>query len=101
MDDQLQDIMIERKINKGLKRVLKNFKQYKLVDTIDEGEILLIFSKKYLDYFSSILIDDDVKEEYKNITDSNYVIFFIRPKNRRNSRLQALADIDKRRFIKK
>ena len=99
-DEINQEAIIERKINNGLKRVLKNFKQYKLVNTIDEGEILLIFNKKSVEHFSVILIDDEVKEEVKNNTDSNYVIFFIRPKTNRNSRLQALADIDKRRFVK-
>ena len=99
-DEINQEAIIERKINNGLKRVLKNFKQYKLVNNIDEGEILLIFNKKSVEHFSVILINDKVKEEVKNNTDSNYVIFFIKPKNSRNSRLQSLADIDKRRFIK-
>ena len=99
-DEINQEAIIERKINNGLKRVLKNFKQYKLVNSIDEGEILLIFNKKSVEHFSVILINDKVKEEVKNNTDSNYVIFFIRPKNNHNSRLQSLADIDKRRFIK-
>ena len=55
MDNQLQrqiqeeidqEARIERKINNGLRRVLNNFKQYKLVKTIDECEIILIFNKK-------------------------------------------------------
>ena len=110
MDNQLQrqiqeeierEVRVERKINNGLKRILKNFPQYKLVDNIDEGEIVLIFNKNYIEHFSVILLDDEVKEEVKNNFDSNYAIFFIKPKNRRNSRLQAHADIDKRRFMKR
>ena len=100
-EEMEREAMIERKINNGLKRVLKNFKQYKLVNTIDEGEILLIFNKKSAEHFSVFLINDEVKEEVKNNTNSNYVMFFIRPKKKNhNSRLQALADIDKRRFKK-
>ena len=99
-EEMEREEMIERKINNALKRVLKRFRQYKLVNTIDEGEILLIFNKKYAHQFSVILIDNDVKEEVKNNTDSNYVIYFIRPKNNHNSRLQALTDIDKLRFLK-
>ena len=110
MDNQLQrqiqeemerEAMIERKINNGLKRVLKNFKQCKLVNTIDEGELVLIFNKKDVEYFDVILIDDVVKEAIKNDRDSNKVIFFIKPKNNRNSKLQSLADISKKRFVKK
>ena len=47
-DEINQEAMIERKINNVLKRVLKDFRQYKLVDTVDEGELLLIFNKKLL-----------------------------------------------------
>ena len=110
MDNQLQrqiqeemdrEARVERKINNGLKRVLKNFKQYKLVNTIDEGEIVLIFNKKDTEYFDVILIDDEVKQAIKNDTDPNHVIFFIKPKNNRNSKLQALADISKKRFVKR
>ena len=100
-EEMEREAMIERKINNGLKRVLNNFKQYKLVNTIDEGEILLIFNKKSAEHFSVFLINDEVKEEVKNNTNSNYVMFFIKPKNNHNSRFQALADIDKRRFKKK
>ena len=95
-----QEAMAERRINNGLKRVFRYFKQYKLVNTIDEGEIVLIFNKKDTEYFDVILIDDEVKEVVKNNTDTNSVIFFIKPKNSRNSRLQALADISKKRFVK-
>ena len=110
MDNQLQrqiqeemdrEARVERKINNGLKRVLKNFKQYKLVNTIDEGEIVLIFNKKDTEYFDVILIDDEVKQPIKNNTDPNNVIFFIKPKNNRNSKLQAHADISKKRFVKR
>ena len=109
MDNQLQrqiqeemerEAIAERKINNGLKRVLKSFKQYKLVNSIDEGDIVLIFNKKDTEYFDVILIDDEVKEAVKNNTDTNQVLFFIKPKNDRNSKLQALADINKKRFIK-
>ena len=110
MNNQLQrqiqeeinrEAKIERKINNGLKRILKNIPQYKLADNIDEGEIVIVFNKDYLDYLSVFLIDDEVKEEVKNNFDSKYVLFFIKPKNKRNSRLQAHTDIDKRRFIKR
>ena len=109
MDNQLQrqiqeeidqEAMAERRINNVLKRVFRYFKQYKLVNTIDEGVIALIFNKKDTEYFDVILIDDEVKEAIKNDTDPNLVIFFIKPKNNRNNKLQALADINKKRFIK-
>ena len=99
-DEINQEVIIERKINNGFKRVLKNFPQYKQVNTIEEGEIVIIFNKKNTEYFDVILIDDEVKRKIKNNTDTNYIPFFIKPKNRRNSKLQALADINKKRFVK-
>ena len=109
MDNQLQrqiqeeidqEARVERKINNGLKRVLKKFRQYKLVNTIDEGDIALIFDKRDIEHFNVILVDDEVKEKIKNDTNQNYVIFFIKHKNNRNSKIQALADISKKRFVK-
>ena len=48
MDSQLQ---MQRRINNCLERVLKSFKQYYQVPTIDEGDIVLVFNEKDVEYF--------------------------------------------------
>ena len=63
MANQLQ---IQNKINNGLKRILGSFRQYKLVDTIEEGDILLAFYENDPEYFDVIFIDDEVKNAVKN-----------------------------------
>ena len=98
-DEINQETMIERKINNGLKRILKSFKQYKLVNTIDDAQLLILFNKETAYQFSVILIDDEVKEIVKNDLDSNYVTFFLRAKNKHNSRLQAITNLDKGIFV--
>ena len=98
MDSQLQ---IKRRINNALERVLKSFKQYYLVPTIEEGDIILAFNEKDPIYFEIFLVEDNVKNRVKNNEfDDNIKLYFIRNKNRRNAKRQALADIAKRRFYK-
>ena len=97
MANQLQ---IQNKINNGLKRILGSFRQYKLVDTIEEGDILLAFYENDPEYFDVIFIDDEVKNAVKNSENTNCYMFFIRNKNRRNAKRQALADIDRKRFCR-
>ena len=99
MNNQLQDLMIERKINNGLKRVLKSFKQYKLVDNIDEALLLILFNKETAHQFSVILMDDELKKLVKNDLYPNYVVYFLKPKNKHNSRLQAISNLDKGKFV--
>ena len=98
MNTQLQK---QRRINNCLERVLKSFKQYKLVNTMEEGDIVLIFSENDVEYFEIFLIDDTVKDALKNNELNDFVkLFFIRNKNRRNAKRQAIADISKGRFSK-
>ena len=98
-DEINQEAMIERKIKNGLKRVLKSFKQYKLVDTVDEGLLLLLFDKKTAHEFSVILLDDELKKIVKNNLDPNLVVYFLRPKNKHNSRLQVISNLDKGKLV--
>ena len=95
-----RESMTEKRINNGLKRVLKVFKQYKLVNSVDQGDIVLVYNKIDTEYFNVIYIDDEVKTNIKNTTDPNQVLFFIKHKSNRNSKQQVLSDLSKRRFIK-
>ena len=100
MDNQLQETMAEKRINNSIKRVLKHFPQYKLVSSIDEGDVALIFDKKDTEHFIVLHNDDEAKENIKNNTDPQIVVFFLKLKNRRNSKQQVLADIHNKKFLK-
>ena len=94
MADQLQ----ERKINNQLKRLLKTFKQYKLTDNINEALLLLLFNKEEGHKAIIILIDDDVKRTFEDGLEPNFIPYFLKLKNKRNSRNQAMSNVDKGRF---
>ena len=95
------DLQQERRIKNGLERVLKSFKQYYLVPTIEEGDVILVFNKKDIEYFEIFVIDDNIKNHIKdNEFADNIRLYFMRNKNRRNARRQALADVSKRRFYR-
>ena len=63
MDSQLQ---MQRRINNCLERLLKTFRQYYLVPTIEEGDIILVFNKKDVEYFEIFVINDNIKNHVKN-----------------------------------
>ena len=94
MADQLQ----QRKINNQLKRLLKAFKQYRLTTNIDEAILLLLFYKDDIHKSTIILMDDDVKRTIKEGLETNFIPYFLEPKNKRNIRTQAMSNIDKGRF---
>ena len=100
MDNQLQQTIAERRINNSMKRVLKQFPQYKLVSSIDEGDVALIFDKEDPEHFMVLHNDDEAKKNIKNNTVPQIVIFFLKLKNRRNSKQQVLSDIFNKRFVK-
>ena len=95
MADQLQ----ERKINNQLKRLLKTFKQYKLTNTIDDALLLLLFDKDEGHKTIIILIDDDVRRTFEEGLEPNFIPYFLKLKNKRNSRNQAMSNVDKGRFV--
>ena len=96
-----EEIRIRNKINNGVKRVLKRFKNYKLVDTIEEGHILLVFYRDDIEHFDVIRIDDEVKKFVSESIDNNFVLFYLCHKNNRNAERAVLSDITSRRFIRK
>ena len=98
MTDKLQ--MIEKRINNGIKRVLKLFPQYKLVNNIEQGDVAIIFDKENTEYFTVIYIDSDFKEKVKNLTNETEVIVFLKHKNSRNTNKNVLSDITKKKFLK-
>ena len=98
MTDQLQ--MTEKRINNGIKRVLKQFPQYKLVNNIEQGDVAIIFNKKDTEYFCIVHIDSEFKEIFKNSTSETEVIIFLKHKNIRNTKHNVLSDITKKKFLK-
>ena len=94
-----REILMQNRANNGIKRLLKRFRNYKLVDNIDNAHILIVFYKEDVENFNVILIDEEVKEELKTTTYDAY-FFYLRHKNNRNAKQLVLADIDKIRFIR-
>ena len=95
MTDQLQ----QRKIKNQLKRLLKSFNQYKLTDNIIEAQLLLLFDKEKAHQSTVILIDDEVKEIVENRLPPDFIPYFLKPKNKRNRRTQAVSNLNNGRFI--
>ena len=92
--------LTDRKINNGIKRVLKQFPQYKRVDSIDQGDIAVILDKKDMEYFTVAYIDSDIKEMITNNRYPFNIVVFLKHKTCRNTKQAVLADITKKKFLK-
>ena len=93
-----REILMQNKANNGIKRLLKRFRNYKLVDNINKAHILIVFHKEDVEKFDVVLIDEEVKEEVNMTYDAYF--FYLRHKNNRNAKQLVLADINKIRFIR-
>ena len=98
MTDKLQ--MIEKRINNAIKRILKLFPQYKLVNNIEQGDVAITFDKKDLEYFTIVHIDSKFKEKVISLTNETEVIIFLKHKNSRNTNNNVISDITKKKFLK-
>ena len=94
-----REAMVERRINNSIKRFFKMFKQYKLVNTVEQSDVILVFDKTDSEYFNVLLTDEKINHLLDNLQ-SNYVIFFIKNKNKHNTKLHVLSDIMTKKFYK-
>ena len=95
-----REVKIEKRINNSVKRFFKMFKQYKLVNSVEQSDVVLIFDKKDPEYFNILLNDDGVKSFLTNNPQPNYVLVFVKNKNKHNTKLHVLSDILNKRFLK-
>ena len=110
MDNQLQlrkqiqemdrEEKVEKRINNTIKRFLKMFKQYKIVNSIDQGDVVLVFDKTNPEYFNFLLNNDEVKSFLTDNQQPRYVLVFVKNKNNHNTKLHVLSDIMSKKFYK-
>ena len=86
--------VFEKRIGNGIKRILKNFPQYKRVDNIDDADLAVVFTAD-TDKFYVITIGPDNKERLR----SEPKIFCLKHKNPRNRRRLVDNDISKHHFM--
>ena len=86
--------VIEKRIENGIKRILKNFPQYKRVDDIDNADLAIVFTAD-TDHFYVITIGPDNKERLNN----EPKIFYLKHKNPRNRRRLVGNDVGRHHFM--
>ena len=93
-----REAMIEKTINNSIKRFFKRHKQFKLVDSIEQSDVILIFDKTDPEYFNILLTDDKGKSFLTNNLQPSYVLVYIKNKNKHNVKLHVLSDIIRKKF---
>ena len=88
-----------KRINNGVKRVLKRFPQYKLVDNVDDGDIVLIYSVNDSTFFKLLIINSYNKEECRNPMSEDIRLFYLKHKNQRNKKQLVISDVLNHHFM--
>ena len=89
----------EKRIKNGMKRILKNFPQYKRVDDIDNADLAIIFADADRINFYIIAIESHNKEKLRNGTNEKVKIFYLKHKNPRNRKQLVNNDVGKNHFM--
>ena len=85
----------EKRTENGIKKILRNFPQYKCVDNIDNADLAIVFTAD-TDHFYVITIGVDNKEILNNV---NQKIFYLKHKNPRNRRQLVDNDVGRKHFM--
>ena len=91
--------MDERMRRNSIKRILKSFPQYKLVDNIDNADITIVYNADVAGKFNVLILDQDSRNVIKNINDEKIIFFFLRHRNERNRRNIVINNVDKKYFM--
>ena len=91
--------MEERIKRNSIKRILKNFPQYKLVDNIDDADLAVIYDFDEKEKFKILILDPDNRNRIKNNDNEKLSFFFLRHKNERNRRRIIINNVDKKHFM--
>ena len=73
--------MSDKKIEKEIKKFLKNSKVFKQVKTFEEASAILAFFKSNISQFNIILKKEVNKEEISNNEVNNMVVVYLKHKN--------------------
>ena len=91
--------MDERIRKNSIKRILKNFPQYKIVDNIDNADLAVIYDADDMEKFNVLILNPINKNEIKNNNNEKLTFFYLRHKNERNRRQIVINDVDKKHFM--
>ena len=91
--------MDERIRKNSIKRILKNFPQYKLVDNIDNADLAVIYSTDIIEKFNTLVLTPENRNQIKNNNNEKLTFFFLRHKDERNRRRIVINNVDKKQFM--
>ena len=91
--------MEERIRKNSIKRILKNFPQYKLVDNIDNADLAIIYNTDVMEKFNTLILTPDNRNEIKTNNNEKLTFFFLRHKNERNRKRIVINNVDKKQFM--
>ena len=92
-----QEAKIDKYIDALVKRVLKENRQYRLINDRKNSDAILVFSRYDLTTYNIVLNDNKSKnlDEAIRISNNNVKIFYLKNKNPRDSKNSTLGQIKK------
>ena len=91
--------MDERIRKNSIKRILKNFPQYKLVDNIDNADLAVIYNTDEKEKFNILILNPDNRNQIKTNSNEKLTFFFPRHKNERDRRQIVINNVGKKHFM--
>ena len=91
--------MEEKRIKNSIKRIKKKFPQYKFVDNMDDGDIVVTYFINDTDKFGVSILNSSIKDQIINETDENIIHYYLRHKNQRNKKQLIIGDVEKNHFM--
>ena len=89
----------ERKVKNSIKRIIKQFPQYKIVNNIDNADIMVIYDDFDSNIFRMLVLNNVNKEKLRNGEPEELKIFYLKHKNPRNTRQLVNSNIDRNHFV--
>ena len=89
----------ERRIKNSIKRIIKKFPQYKVVDNIDNADLMVIYDINDGERFNMVVLDSNNKEKIRNSETEELKIFYLKHKNPRDRRQLVTGNINKNHFV--
>ena len=89
----------ERRVKNNIKKILKKFPQYKVVDNIDNADLMVIYDVNDTERFRMVVLDYNDKEKLRNGEPEELKIFYLKHKNPRNTRQLVNGNIGRNHFV--
>ena len=89
----------EKRIKNSIKRILKKFPQYKVVDNIDNADLAVLYDVNDTERFTMLVLNSNNKEKLRNEISEELKIFYLKHKNPRDRRQLISNDIDRNHFV--